>query len=292
MAISDLSLFNSMAYALDQTNSNIQNIQQELASGKQVVQPSDNLVNYGEAQLLSARASAVSNDINTGQQVQGTLTTADNALSEVGNWLNSAIAIATQGADGSVSTAQMSTLAAQVQSILQQVIGAGNTQYDGQYMFGGNQTATPPYDATGTYTGDTNTNFATFSDGTRIQNSFDGSAVLGDQATGAIGALTALSNALQAGDKTATAATLSQLQTGIQNDATARGVLGVNEQALQNFLTNANTESTTLQTSISSLTDANVAQAALDEQQALLQEQALTSMASGLGKIPLVNILT
>ncbi|HLX37452.1 MAG TPA: hypothetical protein VKR29_06600, partial [Candidatus Binataceae bacterium] len=165
MAISDLSLFNSMSFALDQSTSNLQTIQQQLASGKQVSEPSDNLVNYGEAQLLSAQASAVNNDINTGQQVTGVLTTADNSLSEVGNWLNSAISIATQGADGSVSTTQMSTLAAQVQSILQQVIGAGNTQYNGQYVFGGSQTASAPYDPSGNYTGDSTANFATFSDG-------------------------------------------------------------------------------------------------------------------------------
>jgi len=292
MPISDLSLFNSMAYALDQTTGHIQDIQQSLATGKQVIEPSDNLVNYGQAQLLGARASAVANDINTGQQVQGVLTTADNALAEVGNWLNSAMAVATEAADGSVSTAQMTTLAGQVQSMLQQVIGAGDTEYSGSYMFGGSQTATPPFDANGNYAGDNGSNFATFSDGTKIQNTFDGSAILGDANNGVIGALTALRNALQAGDKVATAATLSQIQAATQSVATARGNIGVNEQALSNFLTNANTESTTLQTSISNLTDVDVAQAALDQQQALLQEQALISMASGLGKIPLVNILT
>jgi len=292
MAISDLSLFNSMAFALDQTTSHIQDIQQSLASGKQVVQPSDNLINYGQAQLLGAHASAVANDINTGQQVQGLLTTADNSLAEVGNWLNSAMSVATQAADGSVSTAQMQTLAGQVQSMLQQVIGAGNTEYSGTYLFGGSQTSGPPYDASGNYGGDHGNNFASFSDGTKIQNSFDGSAILGDANNGVIGALTALGNALQAGDKTATAATLSQIQTAIQNVATARGNVGVNEQALTNFLSNAGTESITLQDSISNLTDVDVAQASLDQQQALLQEQALISMASGLGKIPLVNILT
>jgi flagellar hook-associated protein 3 FlgL len=292
MAISDLSLFNSMAFALDTTTANIQNIQQEVASGKQVVQPSDNLVNYGQAQLLSARASAVNNDINTGQQVQGLLTSADNSLASVGNWVNSAISIATQGADGTMNTSNMSTLGAQVQSILQQVIGEGNTQYAGAQLFAGSQTNTTPFDSSGNYAGDSGTNFATFSDGTKIQTTFDGQAILGDANSGLIGTLTSLQNALQTGNQTAVAATLSQLQASLQSVATARGNIGINEQSLQNFLSNANTESTTLQTSISSLTDADVAQLALDQQQALLQEQALVSMASGLGKIPLVNILT
>jgi flagellar hook-associated protein 3 FlgL len=292
MAISDLSLFSSMTYALDQTTANLQSIEQSLATGKQVVEPSDNLVNYGQAQLLGARASAVNNDINTGQQVQGLLTSADNSLASVGNWADSALSIATQGADGSVSTAQMATLGAQVQSILQQVIGTANTNYAGAQLFAGSQTNIPPYDPSGNYAGDSGTNFATFSDGTKIQTTFDGKAIFGDANSGLIGALTSLQNALQTGDKTATANTLSQLQTSIQSVATARGNIGINEESLQTFLSNANTESTTLQTSISSLTDVDVASAALDEQQVNLQEQALVSMASNLSKIPLVNILT
>ena len=291
MAISDLSLFNSMAIALDTTTANIQGIQQSLASGKRVVQPSDDLVNYGQAHLLSARNSAVANDINTGTQVQGLLTSADNALSNVGNWVNAASSIATQGADGTMSTAQMSTLATQVQSILTQVTGAANTEYAGAYIFGGSQTNAPPYDASSNYVGDSTTNFATFSDGTKVQTTFDGSSIFGDSATGLIGTLTTLQNALQTGNHTAVASTLSALQTAVQSVATARGSIGINESSLQAFISNANTESTTLQASISSLTDVDVASAALNQQQALLQEQALVSMASGLGKIPLVNIL-
>ena len=175
MAISDLSLFNSMAFALDTTTANIQSIQQSLASGKRVVQPSDNLVNYGQAQLLSARDSAVTNDINTGTQVQGLLTSADNALSNVGNWVNSASSIATQGADGTMSTAQMSTLATQVQSILTQVTGAANTEYAGAYMFGGSQTnaaPTTPAPTTSAIRSPTSPPLAT---APRFKRTFDGS---------------------------------------------------------------------------------------------------------------------
>jgi flagellar hook-associated protein 3 FlgL len=292
MAISDLSLFNSMAYALDQTTSNIQTVEQQLATGKQVVEPSDNLVNYGEAQLLSSRASAVSNDINTATRIQGSLTTADNTLSSVSNWLNSAISIATQGANGTVSTAQMSTLGGQVQSILQQVIGAGNTQYAGTYLFGGSQTGNAPFDPTGNYLGDATNTFAGFSDGTKIQSTFNGQAIFGNSTSGAIGALTSLQNALQSGNQSATASALTQLQTALTSVATADGNVGINESSVQTFISNANTESTTLQGSISNLTDTDVAQASLNEQQALLQEQALVSVASDLGKIPQVNIIS
>ena len=74
MPISDLSMFNSMAAALDNTTANIQTIQQSLASGKQVMSLRITLSTMARLQLLSARNSAVTNDINTGTQVQGLLT--------------------------------------------------------------------------------------------------------------------------------------------------------------------------------------------------------------------------
>jgi hypothetical protein len=49
----------------------------------------------------------------------------------------------------------------------------------------------------------------------------------------------------------------------VQSVATARGSIGIDERSLQAFISNANTESTTLQASISSLTD--VASAALGQ---------------------------
>ena len=122
-----------------------------------------------------------------------------------------------------------------MQSILTQVTGAANTEYAGAYIFAGSQTSAPPYDASSNYVGDSTTNFATFSDGTKVQTTFDGSSIFGDAATGLIGTLTTLQNALQTGNQTAVASTLSALQTAVQSVATARGSVGINESSLQDF---------------------------------------------------------
>ena len=110
MGVSDLSLFNSLAFGLDGSTSNLQQVEQELATGKQVNQPSDNPTAYASSQVLNAQESAVSNDLVLGQQVQSQLTTASNALSNVTSSINSAITIATQGADSSINTSEMATL--------------------------------------------------------------------------------------------------------------------------------------------------------------------------------------
>jgi len=291
MAVSDLSLFTSTAFALDNTTSNLQQVEQEVGSGKRVNQPSDDPTAYANADILSAQASALSNDNLLAQRVQAQLSTADNALSGVGTSVNSAIAIATQGADGSVTTSQMASLGVQVMALLQQVIGAANSQYGGSYLFAGNQIDAPPYDSTGNYLGNGGTNSVTFSDGTKVQTNFDGTGVFGDSTSGLIGTLTSLANALNSGDKTAVAAALPQLQDALSTVASARGGLGAGMNAVTTMTTNAAAEGATLQSTISNLVDADVPQVAAQEQQTLLQQQALVSLSSSLAQIPLVNIL-
>jgi flagellar hook-associated protein 3 FlgL len=291
MAVSDLSLFTSTAFALDNTTSNLQQIEQQMATGKSVIQPSDDPTAYASADILSAQQSALSNDNLLGQQVQAQLSTADNALSGVATSINSAISIATQGSSGTVSTSDMATLGSQVESLLQQVIGAANSQYGGSYLFAGNQIENPPYDSTGNYSGDNGSNSVTFSDGTSVQTNFDGSSIFGDSSSGLIGTLTSLASALNSGNQSAVAAALPQLQDALTTVATARGNLGTGMDAVTAMTNNATAESTTLQSSISNLVDADVPQEAAQEQQTLLQQEALISLSSSLAQVPLVNIL-
>ncbi len=291
MGVPDLSLFNSLAYSLDNTTSSLQQIEQQISTGKQFLQPSDNPTEYAASQVLTAQNSAVSNDLVLAQQVQAQLTTADNALSNVGNAIDSALSIATQGANATTSTSSMATLGAQVQSILQQVIGEANSQYGGSYLFAGNQVQTSPYDTAGNYGGDSGANSVTFSNGNQVQTNFDGQSVFGNSGSGLIGTLTSLASALNSGNQAAVASALPQLQSALTNLATVRGNLGINLQTANNLVTSSTDQSTTLQAQISNLTGVNVAQAAANEQEALLQEQALVSLGSDLGKIPLVNIL-
>jgi hypothetical protein len=141
--------------------------------------------------LLNTQQSAVSNDLSLAQQSQGRLTTIDNTLSTVADAINSAITIATQGAEGSISASQVQTLATQAQSNLTQVIGSGNMQYEGAYVSGGNQVLSPPYSASGVYSGDNSTNSVTFSDGTTLMT-FAGPSVFGDSTSGLVSSLNSL----------------------------------------------------------------------------------------------------
>jgi flagellar hook-associated protein 3 FlgL len=291
MGVSDLSLYSSLAYSLTNTSSNLEQVEEQIATGKQVVVPSDNPTEYAASQVLGAQQSAVSNDLVLAQQVQAQLNTANGALSNVSNAIDSAISVATEGANATTSTSTMTTLGAQVQSILQQVIGQANSQYGGSYLFAGNQVQAAPYASSGSYGGDSGTNSVTFSNGNLVQTNFDGQAIFGDTSSGLIGTLTSLASALNSGNQAAVSSALPLLQTALANLASAQGSLGINLQTANNLVTDATSQSTTLQTQITNLVGVNVAQAATTEQELVVQQQALVSMGSGLAQIPLINIL-
>lgn len=291
MTISDVTMFNSLAYSISAVEENLQQSQSELATGKQVNQPSDNPTAWEQNTVMIASESAMSNDVTLAGSVQTRLAGADSAISQAENAVNAAIVTATQGSDATVSTSQMQSLAQSVQGMLSEVIDAANTQQLGSYIFSGTLTLTQPYSASGVYAGNAGSNSVTFSNGTSVQESFNGQAIFGDNTSGAIGALTSLVSALSAGNKAGVAAALPALQSALQQLATARTALGATMNGLQTLVTNTNGEITSVQSAQSNLVDANVAQLSANVQEQLLQEGALVSLASEFSKIPLVNVL-
>jgi flagellar hook-associated protein 3 FlgL len=224
-------------------------------------------------------------------QAQSQLSTIDNALSGVVNALDSAVQLATQGADATISTSQMADLGHEVNGLLSQTIGLANSQYKGTYVFGGDKVLTAPFSVAGVYSGGTNSNSVVLSDGTSMQLNFNGQSILGNTTTGAIGALTALAAALNAGNKTAVAATLPQLQASIQQIATARAGIGTTIDTGSAEATNGNSNLVTLSAAINNVSGTDVAKTALLFQEQSIQQQALISLGSELSKLPLINIL-
>jgi flagellar hook-associated protein 3 FlgL len=291
MIVSDITLFGTLTAALDGTASQIQLSEQQLATGRAVNQPSDDPAAYAQTEVLSQQSSAVTNDVSIASQVQSQLSTVDNALANAGNALDTAVQLATQGADATVSTTQMADLGQEVNGLLAQTIGLANSQYNGAYLFGGDQVLTAPYSAAGAYAGAASTNSVVLSDGTSMQLNFNGQSIFGDATSGVIGALTALGAALNGGDKTATAAALPQLQSAIQQIAATRAGIGTTINTASAEATNGNSNLVTLTAAINNVSGTDIAKTALLFQEQSVQEQALVNLSSELSKLPLVNIL-
>ena len=291
MKVSDLVLFNSLADSINAANNNIDLAQQQLATGKRVVEPSDDPAAFAQAGLLQAERSATANDASLASLMQSRLSVADGALAQTTTAITTAMTSATQGADGTISAVQMATIAKTVQGQLDQVIQSANVDYAGVYLFGGNQTQAAPFSPTGTYAGDTGGDSANFSNGTNITVTFNGQSIFGDSASGAIGALTSLIAALASGNKANVTTAMAQLTTALQQVTDARASIGASINNASALASGSNATLVSLDDNINQVAGADIAKTAMLVKEATTQEQALVSFASELEKIPLINIL-
>lgn len=291
MKVSDLALFSSLSDSIIAASDNIQLAQQQLATGKRVAQPSDDPAAFAQAGLLQATRSAIANDGTLASLMQSRLNVADGALAQTTTAITTAMASATQGADGTISAAQMATIAKTVQGQLDQVIQSANIDYAGVHLFGGNQTQAAPFSPTGTYAGDTGTNSATFSNGSSFPVTFNGQSIFGDSTSGAIAALTSLITALATGNKANVTTALSQLTAALQQVTDARASIGTSINNASALAAGANATLTSLDDNINQVAGADIAKTAMVVKEATLQQEALVSFASEMERIPLVNII-
>jgi len=109
-----------------------------LSSGQRINTGADDPAGLAIANGLEANITALTQSVQNATDGEGELQVADGALSQITTLLNSAISLATESANGTVSSTQRTALEAEYGSILTEIddIGA-NTTYNGQAIFSG-----------------------------------------------------------------------------------------------------------------------------------------------------------
>lgn len=123
---------------LNQTQANLSNVLQQLSSGSRINSGADDAAGLSLADGLMANTTELSQSAQNANQGVGFLQTADGALSQVNTMLNRAVTLATESANGTLSSAQVNAANQEYQSILGEISNIGtNTQYNGVNVFGG-----------------------------------------------------------------------------------------------------------------------------------------------------------
>jgi flagellar hook-associated protein 3 len=143
-------MLTDIQYEMQQSQQALATAEQQVATGLKVNQPSDNPSAY--ANMVTSLASLANVDQYTSNvsSILPQVQTADSAISSIVTSLNSAITLGTGGANGSDNTQDRQEIAVQVESVLSSVIAQANTSYNGVYLFGGSESATPPFVAAST----------------------------------------------------------------------------------------------------------------------------------------------
>ncbi len=136
-----LGLLNNIAsiYAqnnLNQTQNSLQNTLTQLSSGSRINSGADDAAGLAVADGLHANVAALNQSTQNASAGIGLLQTADGALSQVTNLLNRAVTLATESANGTLNSSQVSSANQEFQNILTEVGNIGSTtNYNGNTVF-------------------------------------------------------------------------------------------------------------------------------------------------------------
>src|ERR1700682_393713 len=118
---------------------------QQLASGRLVNQLSDNPAAAAEVTLNHAQSSQDDQYLQNISGLTAQNNTIDSAVNSAVQAVTQAISLGIEGANGTQSDANRQAIAQQVTGIRDQVLSLANQTYQGNYVFAGTATSTPPF---------------------------------------------------------------------------------------------------------------------------------------------------
>lgn len=149
-------MFDTTVEQLQQRMADLLKAQETVATGKKIQRPSDAPIQH--AQALGHETARLQSEQYRRNIQQGLsfLNLSDSVLAEADRLVIRARELALAQANG-VATAQTRAIAAtEVNQIIGEMVRIANTQFDGRYIFAGYLNGTPPFDAAGNYSGDSN----------------------------------------------------------------------------------------------------------------------------------------
>lgn len=159
----------------------MQKYQNQLSSGKEVSRPSDN-------PLLVAKIMSMSNNILQNEQYNtnisdtlGWVKTQDTALADATKTLQRIADLIIYGSNGTLSDLDRGAIVEEVKMKTKELVGILNINFDGRYIFAGQETTERPFDMIGdvlTYNGDNNNVSREISQGVLVDLITDGSRIV------------------------------------------------------------------------------------------------------------------
>jgi flagellar hook-associated protein 3 FlgL len=287
----------NMLAAIQQSELSLQTALQQVSTGKRVNLPSDDPY---------ASASMVQNTIQTGavdqytqniSSVQSLMQTADSSLSAVVTSLTQAVTLGTEGANGTLTTANRQAVAQQVQGILSSVVSQANLSYQGTYLFGGTASTTAPYTADSasasgyTYNGNSGVNSVSVGDQLNIQVNLPGNQIFSNSTSDVLGSLNTLATALQGGSASDISTATAAVSTALNYVSQQRVFYGNAESQLTSQDSYLQQETVTLASQQNSLVGVDLAKAATSLTQAETDNTAALAAAAKVLPNTLLNYL-
>jgi len=233
--VPDLMLKDTALLGIARGSVDIAKLNAQISSGKRIQSPADDAIGYARAKDLRTVLTATDQYAANIDRADERLSVSETSLASMEDVLARAKEIALEQANPTYDAGQRAVLADGVQQLIDEMVALGNTQLEGRYVFAGFQSDAPPYDAAGTYSGDSGVRNVEIGDGVQVAENVTGDQFLGGGGGGVdtFAVLAQLRDALLANDTAAVSATIDPLDTASEQVTQARMTVGFRMNKLE-----------------------------------------------------------
>jgi flagellar hook-associated protein 3 FlgL len=281
----------NLSSALDQTQASQEQLTQELSSGLRVTSIGDDPVAAAQNVQLLNTIQQDDSFTQTTSLTQGMLQVTDSALGSVVTQLNQALSLADQANNGTLNSSDLKAISNQIAGIRDEVLSLANTDYQGQYVFGGSQTGTTPFTlnssttpATVTYNGDSDVNTLVSPTGQSIQLNVPGNQIFTSATANVLGTLNNLVADYATGTAGSGVADTAALNTALNFVSQQRVTIDNSITRLTSASGAATEEATQLTAVQTNLMQADIAGVSTQLSLAQSQQSALVEVIASLGQ--------
>lgn len=289
MRITDSMVYTQSLFQLQQQYAAVAKASTQVSTGERNANVSDDPAAAATVLSIDAQSRGITQYQRNISAGNARLSGEESTLDQITDILTRAKQLGTEEASDTSDAADRANAALEVQQLVSQVISLGNLKIGDAYVFGGNQTATEPFQADGTYVGDTGVQQIEVGASDDVPANHNGQQLLVD--SGVISSLQGLATAMQSGDGSAIGTALTAIDQA--QDATQANLTQVGgwEDALSDQTNYLTTRQTSLTSERSDAADIPTDEASLDlaTTQAALQAGLLAT--SKVLQTSLVNYL-
>lgn len=299
MRVTQNMMNSKMMINLNNNNNRMSKYQDMLATGKSLNKPSDDPVAVGYAMRYEAQISRNDQYQRNVDEATSRLEFADTMLNQVNSVMQRARELAVRASTDSMELKDREAVSAEIDQLYRQLVSAGNSEFNGQYIFNGQTTDIRPYDDSNAAESQTDMGSIVFmiSEGVAMPVNVTGEEVFGSPAGGdptsdnAFNVLKTFKTALDANDGAGIRASLDRIDSRTNKMQQVWSEIGARsnrtemmESRLQDFDVN-------LTGLLSKTADADIAKTIMDLKMAENVQRASLSAGSRIIQPTLVDFL-
>ena len=298
--VTDGAIKYSTLRGLEENNSKLQALNEQMSTGRQITKPSDDP--SGTVRALQLRADLKRNTqyAASAGDALGWMSTADSTYTQLVTISQKARTLTVQALNSGASTGDSnSAIGDEIDAIRSQMVSLANTTYNGRPIFGGTTTSTTAYtdngDGTVSYNGDSGTVMRQVGDTTTVQINQNGPDVFGDNTAGTsvFDVLQNISNKLH--DPTTygqiTGSDLDAIDAAVRTISTAQAKEGATYNRVTTSQAAQTTTTLALTSELSDIQDIDIAKQAVLVSTANVNYQAALQTTANIRQISLLDFL-